>query len=155
MTGMETCDWCGREMTRHGLKSHKKLHCEMRPALVAARSAPIPPEVLTAVAAATVNGRKPLQCKCGCGKWVPQAHSKPKRFFDGKHYDHWKDANRRGKRNAPPTPVLTEDEKRAEQMAAIVAKQRTAAAVAEAVPMLTGEASWRNWCAVLALRVAA
>jgi hypothetical protein len=155
MSGMETCDWCRREMTRHGLKSHRKLHCEMRPALVAARSAPIPPEVLDEIATATVNGRKPLQCKCGCGKWVPQAHTKPKRFFDNKHYDHWKDANRRGKRNAPPTPVLTEEEKHIEQMAALVAKNTDAARAADAVPLITGEESHSLWFQCLGVKEAA
>lgn len=67
MSGCEECP-CGNVMSRHGLKSHKKLHCQMRPDLVKAR-AERPPEVLPAVAPTfrPVPG-SPFVHACPCGR---------------------------------------------------------------------------------------
>lgn len=73
MTGMTTCEWCKKAMTRHGLKSHKKLFCDERPDLVKARSAP-PPAPLPEVEPTfrPVDGEPGIHA-CPCGKKLRQS----------------------------------------------------------------------------------
>lgn len=68
---MAQCPWCQRTMTRSGLTTHKKLHCEQRPDLVKARAVPAEPAALPEVAPVfRPSAEDPLKHACGCGRAI-------------------------------------------------------------------------------------
>lgn len=88
-----------------------------------------------------------LPCLCKCETQIGQVKGqKKKQFVDADHYEKWR---KETLRVAGGDGQTAEERKHAEEVAAVVAKEEAFAREAEAVPMVTGEASFRLWAECL------
>lgn len=88
-----------------------------------------------------------LACVCGCGTQIGQVKGQKKRqFVDTAHYEKWRKDTLRA---AGGDGQTAEARKHAEEVASVVAKEEAIAREAEAVRLLTPEASYALWGACL------
>lgn len=91
-----------------------------------------------------------LACVCGCGAQIGQVKGQKKRqFVDASHYANWRRETLCAAGGGDAEPV--EDRKRAEEVAAVAAKDDAIRREADAVRMVTGEASFLLWARCLDL----
>jgi hypothetical protein len=88
-----------------------------------------------------------LACVCGCGAQIGQAKGNKKRqFVNSEHYEKWRKETLRA---AGGDGQTAEQRKHAEEVAAVVAKDDAIRREAEAVLLLSREASYALWGACL------
>lgn len=138
-----TCDLCGAVLYATQRGNHVRWNCPKQGRLLRmmedAATAPPLPEVF-------------LPCLCGCGATIKQVTGrKKKHYVDVEHYEAHR-AEARVRRDARDAETDDAVERRlAEEMGPVVARDATTQAAAQAVRLLTGEASFRLWCDVLSL----
>ena len=88
-----------------------------------------------------------LACVCRCGAQIGQVKGNKKRqFVNSEHYEKWRKETLRA---AGGDGQTTEERKHAEEVAAVVAKDDAIRREAEAVLLLSREASYALWGACL------
>lgn len=152
-----TCDKCGWQGRVQQKRGHSLWRCpeqgNMRKALKRQEKA-------------TNTQPKPvatLLCECGCGTAVAQTgKAKPKRFVDMAHFERWRAPQRTAaaQREAAKRAKAIEQQEEAREarrlaaeVAPVLRMEAECSRAAEAVPMVTGDASFRLWARCLGFAV--
>jgi hypothetical protein len=167
MTGASsrwTCDRCNATVAMTHKGHHRKFKCPEQGNLLRAKKrqeqaianeAAREAERLKAIEEAKPPPPKFFQylaCVCGCGAQIGQVKGQRKRqFVDASHYEKWRRAALRAAGGGDAE--LAEERKRSEEVAAVAAKDDAIRREAEAVRMVTGEATLRLWAQCLGFRV--
>jgi len=92
-----------------------------------------------------------LACVCRCGAQIGQVKGQRKRqFVDATHYEKWRSATLMA---TGGDSLAVEERKRAEEVAAVAAKDDAIRREAEAVRLLSPEASFALWVRCLDIKV--
>lgn len=158
MTGASsrwTCNLCNETVAMTHKGNHRKYRCEFQGNLLRAKKRQeqaIANEVAREAERlkAQAESKPPaptyfqyLPCLC-CGAPIGQVKGQKKRqFVDASHYEAWRRAA--VKASDGGDVELVEKRKHAEEAAAVAAKDAAIRREAEAVPLVTGEASFRLW----------
>lgn len=164
MTGASnrwTCNLCNETVAMTHKGNHRKYRCEFQGNLLRAKKRQeqaIANEVARELQKAIEAAKPPppkffqyLPCLC-CGAPIGQVKGQKKRqFVDASHYEAWRRAA--VKASDGGDVELVEKRKHAEEVAAVAAKDAAIRREAEAVPLVTCEASFRLWGQCLGFRV--
>lgn len=151
-----TCDKCNTTVAMTHKGHHRKLKCPQQGLLKKAlekqaREAAAEGERQKAIAEAPPPPPtffQYLACVCGCGAKIGQVKGQRKRqFVDASHYETWRKEALRAAGGGGAETV--EDRKRAEEVAAVAAKDDAIRREAETVRMLSPRDSFLLWAQCL------
>jgi hypothetical protein len=154
-----TCDKCGETVAMTHKGHHRKYKCPGQGSLLRAKRSQEKASADDADREAerkrALEDAKPppprfyqyLACVCGCGAQIGQVKgNKTRQFVNSEHHEKWRKETLRA---AGGDGQTVEQRKHAEEVAAVVAKDDAIRREAEAVLLLSREASYALWGACL------